>query len=88
MDMARNYSVYEAKAKLSELLRIVKRGHQVVVMERGKPIARVIPFEKGESVRKKLIALEESGLLIRGNRKPFPPGHKVKDGLKRFLKDR
>ena len=86
--MARNYSIYEAKAHLSKLLRIVKQGHTVTVSERGKPVAKVIPISEGESALKRLKNLEECGLLIRAKSKTFPKGTKVLGGLERFLEDR
>jgi prevent-host-death family protein len=87
--MPRTYSVYEAKTKLSELLRIVKSGAEVVVMERGKPIAKVVPLKDQSNLQTRLESLEEQGLLISGNGKDFPePGKKISGGLERFLKDR
>ena len=46
--MQRSYSIYETKAKLSEILRVVKSGKKVIVCERGTPIAEIIPFAGGE----------------------------------------
>jgi len=37
--------VAELKARLSEYLREVRNGHEVVVMDRNQPIARLVPFE-------------------------------------------
>ena len=36
-------SVYEAKTRLSELLRAVERGEEVVITNRNRPVARLIP---------------------------------------------
>ncbi len=36
--------VAELKAKLSEHLRSVKRGEELVVYDRNEPVARIIPF--------------------------------------------
>lgn len=38
-------SVAELKAKLSSFLARVRMGEDVVVTDRGKPVARLIPFE-------------------------------------------
>jgi prevent-host-death family protein len=35
------------KASLSELLANVKAGEEVVVTERGRPVARIVPYEPG-----------------------------------------
>ena len=37
------YSIYEAKAKLSEIIRHVKRRRSVTITERGREVARVVP---------------------------------------------
>jgi prevent-host-death family protein len=39
-------AVSELKAKLSEYLKRVKAGEEVIVTERGKAIARVVPFTR------------------------------------------
>jgi prevent-host-death family protein len=37
--------VAELKAKLSEYLRAVRQGHSITVLDRDKPVARLIPYE-------------------------------------------
>ena len=37
-------SVVDLKARLSEYLRAVQRGHSLLVMNRGTPVARVVPY--------------------------------------------
>lgn len=87
--MARTYSIYEAKTRLSELLRIVKSGSEVIVMERGKAIAKVVPFMQEGDFSTRLQSLEESGLLISGSRESMPDSPKrVAGGLQRFLDNR
>ena len=46
--------VAELKAKLSQYLRRVRRGHPVTVLDRDTPIARIVPY-----------APEAAGLVIR-----------------------
>jgi prevent-host-death family protein len=41
--------IAELKARLSEYLRGVQRGHVLTVMDRDTPIARIIPYEKEPS---------------------------------------
>jgi prevent-host-death family protein len=53
--------VAELKARLSEYLRRVRRGHAVTVLDRDTPIARIVPY-----------APEAGGLVIR--RPPEGPG--------------
>jgi prevent-host-death family protein len=38
--------VAELKARLSEYLRRVRRGHPVTVLDRDTPIARIVPYDR------------------------------------------
>jgi len=40
---------FEAKTRLSELLRETERGGSFVIVRRGKPVARLVPVEAGET---------------------------------------
>ena len=57
--MAKAYAVHEARAKLTEILRKVKRGQTVTISERGKEIARVVPCEPPDDLEKRLAQLEK-----------------------------
>ena len=37
--------IAELKAKLSEYLRTVRKGHSITVLDRDTPIARIVPYE-------------------------------------------
>jgi len=39
--------IAELKAKLSEHLRAVRKGREIVVLDRSTPVARIIPCEPG-----------------------------------------
>jgi len=39
-------AISQLKARLSEHLDMVKRGEEVLVTERGKPVARIVPVER------------------------------------------
>jgi prevent-host-death family protein len=41
----------ELKAKLSEYLRLVRRGESVTVFDREQPIARIVPYVSGPALR-------------------------------------
>lgn len=88
--MARTYPVHEAKARLSELLRRVKAGGSVVISDRGKPIAKVVPIEPATDVESRLVELKRAGLLVhgRGSREAIRPIVRKPGGLKRFLESR
>lgn len=89
--MGDTYSVYEAKAKLSEILRRVREGQTVTISYHGKPLAEVRPVtttdDPLEARRRELIA---SGELIPA-RRPYTsikPLTRRPGALKRFLDDR
>jgi prevent-host-death family protein len=46
--MRNTANVAQMKAKLSEYLRQVKSGGEVVITERGVPVARLVPLESDE----------------------------------------
>ncbi len=88
--MARAYAVHEVKAKLSELLRRVKRGRSVVISEHGREIARIVPVEPAADLPSRIAELERDGVLLRA-RKPRSRVHPVArrpGALKRFLRSR
>ncbi len=41
-------SVYEAKTHLSDLLKQVQRGEHIVIENRGRPIAKLVPIGKAK----------------------------------------
>ena len=45
-------SAAEANRHFSSLLKDVARGEEVLVVARGKPVARVLPFDSASSERK------------------------------------
>lgn len=71
--------VAELKARLSEYLSKVKAGEEVLVTERGRPVARLVPIgaagdlSVGDGERARLLALEREGLIQLGSGK-IPEG--------------
>lgn len=66
--------IAELKARLSEYLRQVRRGHPVVVLDRNQPIARLIPFDAdGET----LVVREPLGRYPSLQKVPLPKGLKL-----------
>jgi prevent-host-death family protein len=64
--------IAELKARLSEYLLRVKAGEEVLVTDRGKPVARLVPVgaEGGledEAERARLRAMEKEGLIRLGS---------------------
>ncbi|HYC55827.1 MAG TPA: type II toxin-antitoxin system prevent-host-death family antitoxin [Candidatus Binatia bacterium] len=62
-------AVAELKAQLSRYLSRVKAGDEVLVTERGLPIARLVPVEASDSPDDSLADLERQGLARRGSGK-------------------
>lgn len=51
------------KAKLSEYLDAVKAGEEIIVTERGEPIARLLPIAQAESLEVSMVRLVAAGLV-------------------------
>lgn len=61
-------AVSRLKARLSEFLVKVKRGEELIVTERGKPVARIVPVTPAdEAEERRLERLEKAGVLRRGS---------------------
>ena len=65
--MRRTAAVAELKAQLSRFLRRVKAGDEVLVTERGVPVARIVPVERGTEAVEALRDLERQGLVRLGS---------------------
>lgn len=70
-------TISQAKNHLSELLASVKRGESVLILERDRPIARIVPIDASEqSDDERLADLERRGIIRRATkppRKTLPP---------------
>jgi len=89
--MKDRYSVYDAKAKLSEILRQLKRSHSVVITERGVDVARVIPAEPASGLDKRIKALYQSGVITMNpsaDPRKIGPVARRPGALKRFMASR
>lgn len=64
--MAITYSVYEAKARFSEVLRQVRDGKTVTISFRGEPVAEIRAIKKQHSptLDERLAELERNGCLV------------------------
>lgn len=65
-------SVTETKAKLSALLDLVRQGETVTIVDRGRPVARLVPAvgSDGGDDEARLRRLERAGLIRRGRSGP------------------
>ena len=70
-------TISQAKNHLSELLAGVKRGESVLILERNRPIARIVPIDASQqSDDERLADLERRGVIRRPARPPrkaLPP---------------
>ncbi len=65
--MKRTAGVAELKANLSQYLDQVKRGEEVVITERGAPIARLVRLEGEEEQDARIERLVREGVLSPGS---------------------
>jgi prevent-host-death family protein len=67
-------AVAKLKASLSEYLARVKAGEEVIVTERGRPIAKIVPLGRDHAdVPAHVLELARAGLIRLGSGK-FPKG--------------
>ena len=67
--MKKTAAVAELKAQLSRYLSRVKAGEEILVTERGAPVARLVPVSAGAPDHKHLRDLERQGLIRLGTGK-------------------
>jgi len=86
--MALVYSIYEAKAKLSEIIRVVKTRRSVVITERGIPVAEVVPYDRGkaEALQERMARLASLGAILPAKGEfQAAPAAKIPGAVRRFL---
>jgi prevent-host-death family protein len=63
----------ELKVRLGTYLRRVRRGHRIVVTDRGQPIAELRPIGGEAGVQSILVDLEARGMVARPSRRRLAP---------------
>lgn len=91
--MAKSYSIYEAKAKLSEIIRLVREhGRSAVITYRGEPVAQISALDPadGDRTATRLNELAATGALVRSPNKARLPGPIARrpGALDRFMQER
>ncbi len=89
--MRDSYSLYEAKAKLSAIVRQVREGHPVTVTLHGEPVVEIRAITApDQGLDSRMEQLAERGILVRSASKPSTLRTIVRrpGALKRFLDDR
>ena len=87
------YSVYEAKARLSEILRLVREyGVTITVSHHGEPVAEIRPVERRpeDALEARTAELERRGAIVRagGESGGLRPISHRPGALDRFLAER
>jgi len=60
--MEKKYSIYEARAKFSELVRTVLSTGSAIITQRGRPVIRLVPYEpSADSLEEHLMHLSQVG---------------------------
>jgi prevent-host-death family protein len=59
-------SIAQLKARLSEYIRQVKSGHEVVITDRGAAVARLVPLDPSERRATRRDRLARSGVIKSG----------------------
>lgn len=67
----------EANMHFSKYLKLVREGQEVIVTERGKPVAVIKPLMKEETPEDKIKGLEDRGILRRAVKGRLPLGKAI-----------
>jgi len=87
--MKTTYSLYEAKAKLSEIIRLVRRNLRVTITYHDKPVAQITSIDKfPQTLEDQIAKFANDGAIILAKPKPFFKVMTAKGALKRFLDSR
>lgn len=88
--MKSKYSIYEAKTHLSRIIRQVRDHQEVVITDRGKEVARVVPAVEMTHFEKRVEAFRRAGLITPAVGRPsdIKPIARRPGALKRFLETR
>ena len=89
--MKDTYSLYEAKAKLSAIMRMVREGHSVTVTVHGEPVAEIRPVPpRATGMEARIAHLRATGELTQRNESVhfLRPIARRPGALARFLADR
>ena len=55
--------VFEGRNRFSELVEAAERGEEVVVLKRGKPVAKLVPMSDAKASARRMKALEAADAL-------------------------
>jgi prevent-host-death family protein len=67
LDTMKIAAVSKLKAYLSEYLNQVKAGNEVLITDRGKPVARLVPISRTKPAKESMTRMEKQGLIKLGS---------------------
>ena len=81
--MQTQVGIREARINLSNYLKLVKNGNEVILTEHGRPVGKIVPIEKEMlSLAERIKRLEDSGILEREKASyKIPPPIPVEDSI-------
>ena len=89
--MNKRYSIYEAKANLSAIVRAVRDGGTAVITVHGDPVAEIRPYQAEPiSLAERIKYLQERGAIVpaENSDRTFETVARRKGALARFIADR
>ena len=90
LNMNLTLSTCEAKARFSEVMRLVREGRTVHISCHGKPVAEIRPIEEKKTLEEHLDELERRGIVspAADPNAPLEPIAHRPGALQRFLDER
>ena len=82
--MAQEIGAFEAKTHFSQIIEKAEKGEDFIITRRGKPVAKIIPFEQNIKMTRKeaMNQLAEMRKLYRGKPGSFNIREAIEDGRK------
>lgn len=66
----KSVGIREAKIQLSKLIKLVKRGNEVILTDRGQPVGKLVPIESQSlPLTARIQKLENQGVIEPGSQK-------------------
>ena len=64
--------IREAKIHLSKLLKMVQKGNEVILTDRGRPVGKIVPIQPDTlSLSYRIQQLEDQGVMEPGRKRDF-----------------
>ena len=77
--------IRDAKMHLSKYLKMVQKGTEVIITDRGRPVGRIVPIQpKDLPLEDRIQRMEDQGFIEKitnKNRKRIPPPIPLADGI-------